>query len=266
MLNYRYKTGFTLTELMVVLVIATLLIGIGVPAAKEILRSFESSSLVGNVIGAALSGARAIAAKEQKYAGVRFQQDVNGNQYMIFIVHDPAATDLAPGFRRVENRNPMKLPQSVGVMDLRIRTDYADPVDNGDEPIYDGDDTTSNENIDEDKELTDTTTFSIVFSPAGKLVIHNVRVRNKDGATEDNSNDDVFNTKTNVTAEPDPVGMFVQDYYAEDGLGAEPSRNSFIVYDKNEFAAIDAEKRWKNYLQYLEIVYVNPYTGEIVNK
>ncbi len=69
--------------------------------------------------------------------------------------------------------------------------------------------------------------------------------------------------------------MFYQDDYGYDypyahypdwpGPGPEQSRISFIIYDKREFKRIDPEHRWTDYLQYLAEVYVNPYTGEIVN-
>jgi len=241
MRKQKRKTGFTLTELITVIAIIVLLVAIGLPAAREVLESFESSAGVSNVIRLALARARAIAVREQAYAGVRFQQDTRGNQYMIFIVHDHPNTNLVNGFRAAGGLDPVKLSEDVGVMD------YA---------RYD-------EDIDDPCELTDATTFSIVFSPAGKLVIHDVRVRNRDGRTDDTSDDDVFNISNNVD---DGIGMFYQDDYADLGLGQEPSRNHFVIYNKNEFDSVDAESRWTDYLQYLEVVYVNPYTGQIINR
>ena len=72
--------GFSLSEMLVVISVIILLIGIGIPAARQITDSFESSAGLRNVISAALSNARAIATKNQKYAGLRFQQDQNGRQ------------------------------------------------------------------------------------------------------------------------------------------------------------------------------------------
>ena len=84
--------------------------------------------------------------------------------------------------------------------------------------------------------------------------------------------DDVFNTQANVTAPVNPVGMFVQDDYFGNGtnpdlgLGLEPSRNSFVIYDKIEFGKVDINRRWTDYLYKLasEVIYINPYTGTII--
>jgi prepilin-type N-terminal cleavage/methylation domain-containing protein len=264
MRKQKIKTGFTLTELLTVIAIIVLLVAIGMPAAKEALESFESSAGVSNVIRLALVRARAITTRERRFAGVRFQQDTRGNQYMIFIVHDPANTGLVNGFRAAGGVNPIKLPEDVSVMDLRIRTDPCDARNADDMPIeVEGDDAASDLNINDPFELDDTTTFSIVFSPAGKLVIHDVRIRNRDGRTDDTSDDDVFNTSNNVD---NGIGMFYQDDYAGLGLGQEPSRNHFIIYNENEFDSVDTESRWTDYLQYLEVVYVNQYTGQIINR
>ena len=250
----KVKNGYTLTELMVVVAILAVLVGLGVPAAKQIVESFESSAGLSHVISAALNNARAIATKKQKYAGVRFQQDTNGNQYMIFVVNDPCSTGLANGFRAIEGRKPIKLPANAGVMDLRIRTDPCDVSNTSDMAIeVFGDDAASNDNINDSYEVTDTTTFSVVFSPAGKLVMHKVRV---------NNNNDVFNTSDNVD---NGIGMFIQDNDPEMGLGQEPSRKSFIIYDKRAFGAVDVDERWTGYLRERERLYINPYTGEIIN-
>ena len=75
--------------------------------------------------------------------------------------------------------------------------------------------------------------------------------------------DDIFNSPVNIT--DNKAGMFVQDDYAERGLGAEPSRNSFIIYDKTEFSPMDKTTRF-NYLQGFDKVYINPYTGTMIEK
>jgi hypothetical protein len=125
--------------------------------------------------------------------------------------------------------------------------------------------------------INDTTTFSIIFSPSGKLVIHDVRVRNRDGILDsaaninNQSNDDVFNKKNLVD---NNLAMFYQDDYFDAsswvglnlGLGLEPSRNSFIIYDTKILRQTDQNLRWTNYLNRLKPVYINPYTGTIVNE
>lgn len=231
-----------------------LLVSLAVPAIRAFFNSFECRSGARAMISAVLASARAIAAKEHRYAGIRFQQDLAGSQYIIFIVHDFDKTGLAPGFRAVKGLKPIKLPDSMGVMDLKLGV-------GGDGSVLDTDVI--------DPWLTDTTTFSIIFSPSGKLVIHEVRVRNRDGRTDDGSNDDIFNTENNVNA---GIGMFYQDDYPELGLGPEPnkrpesSRNSFIIYDRIGLAKLEPGEKRRNYLSGLEVIHINPYTGTMINQ
>jgi len=271
------KTGFTLTEMVVVIATISLLVAFGLPAMRVIRESLESRTGTKSMISAALSSARAIAAKERHYAGIRFQQNSDGNQYMIFIIHDFEKTGLNPGFRAVDNLKPIKLPESMGVMDLRVRTNHGTNWTDAeailDEPLTATHlDDTNPQNFGPDqknKYITDTSTFSIVFSPNGKLIIRDVRIRNRDGIYQPNnglankvSMDSIFNSPQNITNYG--VGKFIQDDYAELGLGAESSRNGFVIYDKIRFDKLDAIERF-NYLSSLKPVYINPYTGTIIS-
>ncbi len=271
------QSGFTLPEMTVVVAIIALLTALGLPAVRALLNSFQTQSGAENLIGAALSNARAIAAKEQHYAGIRFQQDSTGNQYIVFIVHDYEKTGLNPGFRAIEGIKPIKLPESSRIMDLRVRTNHgtnpADAADPLDAPLAAGHlDDTNPLNLGPDGEnvyITDTSSFSIVFSPAGKLVVRTVRLRNRDGIYRpDNSvpaqlsTDDVLNSPANIANFS--IGKFVQDDYAELGLGAEPSRNRFVICDMTQFDESNAMERF-NYLSGLEPIYINPYTGTIIS-
>ena len=275
--------GLTLMEMTVVIAVVALLAVFGLPAIRALINSFESEGGAKCMISASLASARAIAASQHHYAGIRFQKAydpndpdlLNAPQYMVFIVHDFGATGLAPGFRAVKGIKPIKLPDSVGVMDLMVRTDHrpshfgAENTD--DRPLEAGDlDDTDPGNLVDGRNIyvTDTTSFSIVFSPSGKLIIHSVRVRNKNGdyqpKTRMDSMDSVFNGYDNIR--DNDIGMFVQDDYAELGLGAEPSRNRFIIYNKSEFNKVDIDRRWSDYLEYLEFIYINPYTGTMIKK
>jgi prepilin-type N-terminal cleavage/methylation domain-containing protein len=240
--------GLTLTEMIVVVSIVAVFTVLGVPAIRAFISSAESGSGAKAMISASLSSARAIAAQKQRYAGIRFQNkyqpDGKGCQYMIFIIYDFDKTGLANGFQAVEGVEPVKLPDSVGVMEF---------VDN------DGD-------IDDNPsgELTDKTTFSIIFSPAGKLVIHPVWVNNRDGSSSSTSKDDIFNTLINVQ---NGIGMFPQDEPAGTGdLHEETSKNSFRIYDKTVFDKLNPLTRYTKYLNSLEVIYINPYTGTMINK
>jgi len=270
------QSGLTLTEIVVVIAIIAMLVGLGVPAGRAFLNSFETESGARSMISAALASARAIAAKEQRYAGIRFQKayDPTGllkaPQYMIFIVHDPEpkpnGTGLANGFRAAEGLKPIKLPDSVGVMDLIVRmnhgTHWTDAKDTADRPL-------AVDDLDDTVYITDTSSFSIIFSPSGKMVIHDVRVRNRNGVYQpDNddplkvSMDDIFNSPKNIANYS--TGMFVQDDYAELGLGAESSRNRFVICNKIQFNKMNAAERY-DYLYQLEVIYINPYTGTIIS-
>ena len=202
---------------------------------------------------------------------------------------------MAYGFRAVEGVKPIKLPESVSVMDLTIVPDrnVQNPVNplleiRIDDPSRLLTDAEKDAMIDEPGEVSDMTTFSIIFSPRGKLVIHGVRVRNKDGFVDSANNtdisyDEVFNKKLQVdqkyngfdrTAVPPGAGMFYQDDYYGAGwssvsLGPEPSRHSFvIVYERDKFEqAIANGRAWSDYLAQTapERIYINSYTGTMIS-
>jgi hypothetical protein len=261
MLTRSRQSGVTLTEMTVIAAVVALLVVLGVPAVHSFYGSFESGGSVKGLISAGLASARAIAAKEQRYAGIRFQKAYNAgdpdqlkaSQYMIFIVHDPDpppyGTDYANGFRAVEGLKPIKLPDAIGVMDSAL----------------------IQENINADPtwepsglpELNDLTTFSIVFSPSGRLVIHDVRVWNRDGKTGNASTDDIFNSKDNVENE---IATFFQDYGA-DGLQQELGRNSLVICDRKEFKqAYEKTQGYSDCLVRLVPIYINPYTGRMISQ
>ena len=279
------RQGLTLIEMTLVIATIALLVGFGVPAVRSLMHSFQSESGTRSMIDAALSSARAMAVKNQRYTGIRFQKKcvskslsspldgiVQAPQYMIFIVsEEQKQINLENGFRAVGGFEPIKLPDTVGVMDLSRVAGVSD--------------------IDSDVELSDATTFSIVFSPSGKLVIHDVRVRNRDGQYQPNNDtgsskpsmDDVFNSAYNIIQYG--RGLFIQDDYspkkntktphvdnAEYGLGEEPSCTSFVIYDSFRFASSykNSDKTsLADYLSFLAkegVVYVSPYAGTLISR
>lgn len=274
------QSGLTLPEMAVVIATIALLVGFGLPAIRALLNSFETQTGARTLISTSLASARAIAAKEQRYAGVRFQKaydpkgPLEASQYMIFIVQDPSI--MAYGFRAVEGVKPIKLPDKVSVTDLTIliARNLRNPVNPTEVRLDDKqnglDAAQKDALINELREVTDITTFSIIFSPSGKLVVHGIRVRNLNGRTDDSSNDDIFNTKNNVDA---GIGMFYQDDYFSAAwpnlsLGPEPSRNSFvIIYEKDKFQqAFGRGCAWSEYLAQTasDRIYINSYTGTII--
>ena len=51
------------------------------------------------------------------------------------------------------------------------------------------------------------------------------------------------------------------------GLGPEPSRNSFVIYDTKKFKqTYDNGNAYSGYLNQLKPIYINPYTGTIINE
>ena len=268
------KSGLTLTEMAVVAAIIGLLVALGIPAVRTVVHSFESESGTRSMIASALASARAIAANRQQYAGIRFQPDAEGRQHMIFIIHDPAV--LARGFRAVPGAKPMALPPSVAVMDMRVRANRAATVAACSDPnempldVVHLDDTDP-ANLDPNGSnvyLYDTRTFSIVFSPAGRVVSQVVRVRNRQGIYQpDNSvaaktsTDDVFNSLVNI--EQYNRGRFIQDDYPPLGLGAEHGRHRFVICNRLQMDDATAQERF-DHLRSLEPIYVSPYTGELL--
>jgi type II secretory pathway pseudopilin PulG len=278
--------GLTLMEMTVVIATIVLLVSLALPAVRAFFNSFESQGSTMSMISAALATGRSIAAKNQRYAGIRFQKadgtpnPLEAPQYMIFIMHDPDM--MAYGFRAVPGLKPIKLPDSTTVSDLTVVTkrNIVNPTNSTEVRLDDTtlSDTQRDNFIDEDRELTDTTTFSIIFSPSGKLAIHGVRVRNKDGypdtaANTSESTDDVFNKKAQVDV---GIGTFYQDdyfspagsSYPDLGLGPEQSRSSFVVYDREEFIrAYKKSRAWSDYLVKLadQAIYISPYTGTIIS-
>jgi hypothetical protein len=273
------QLGLSLTEVLTSIVIVVLLTAMSMPAINALVNSTSSTGSSEAMISAALSNARAIAMKEQRYAGVRFQVSYNpdnplrADQYMIFIINDPALG--AYFFRAVEGLKPIKLPQNVGVMDFTIVYDYINKVytNNQNNPVnpIGGETHIDNPAVDADnlleglngpKNLSDTGTFSIVFSPTGNLVIHGVRVWRA------RTNDDVFNTAANVKSR---IGMFYQDdYYGAAyqyvNLGPEPSRRQFYIYEQDKFKrAYEQGTPYSGYLIQLKPVYINSYTGTIIS-
>ena len=240
------KSGFSLTEIIVTMSIVGVLAGIGIPAVRQVKKSFESSSRVRDVVAAAFSNARARALARGGYVGLRFQRDLEGNQYMVFIEYNDSGVGPVDSFRPVTGKNPIRLPKNGLLMDMHIRSD------DDNENISTSDDLERNDQIDTPEELTDATTFCVIFSKAGKLVQHESRIWVSTG--------DIFNTEGIVNA---GLAMFYYDIYPGLGLGKEVSRNNFIIVDKNEFKMVPVEQRWTRYLKHLKPYYINPYTGGI---
>ncbi len=277
----RHK-GFTLQEVLVAAAVVVIMMGIAIPATRQIMKSFRSEKGLRSVINAALTSARARAASESKYAGVRFQQDKNGRQYMIFIIENSDPTyipsddvALSCAFKAVDGVNPVKLPASVGVMSLKVRSDHAnidpDPA-NPEVDVTDAIlDNTFPANMLDGKNInfTDATTFSIIFSPQGMLAMQPVLIWPKQPLPSNQTNDlkdSVFNNYNNVyDDDPENPAMFLMDAYPDRGLGQEKSRQQFVIFNKEDYDSAPVGSKYSEYIENLEPLYVSPYTGRIIN-
>ena len=283
------RPGLTLTELLITIVIIVMLAAFSIPAIDAFVNSLGSTGSAAALINAALSSARAMAVKEQRYVGIRFQFYYNPNQtsfladrdmYMIFIEQNPRLG--AYFFTAVDGIKPVKLPPNIGVTDLTIVLDRSDVFPNETEQIELIKKTAAEAEVyflNPDprivqKNLQDISTFSIVFSPAGNLAVHRVMVRNKDGFKPGDSrgisSDEVFNiydiVLNNVSL---GIATFMQDDYPDNGLGPEPSRRYFLIFERDKFTqGIVKGSLYSSYLQPLIITkgltLVNPYTGTLI--
>jgi hypothetical protein len=267
--NVRETNGLTLIEMTLVVATIALLVGFALPAVQALLDAFQSEGSVKSMVNAALSSARAMAVNGQRYVGVRFQMacvsddvvnydglqgQLDAPQYMVFIEHAPEL-GRANAFRAVGGLEPIELPDTIGVMEAATITDA---------------------DIDERAELADLTTFSLVFSPSGKLVVHPVRTVNRDGVFPSGppgvppatSRDPVFNLAP-VIINPDGYGLLLQDDYAEWGLAEETSRTSLRLYDRR-IVRRDFPKQpmgWSRALAGTAVdpnLYVSPYSGSLI--
>jgi Tfp pilus assembly protein FimT len=241
----KHRAGLTIIELLTVAGIIAMMVAISIPAIRAMQNSFDSTGAE-SMINAALSTARTLAISNQQYVGVRFQKagdmnDVlNADQYMIFVmfIESREAGNNVDVFRTIEGYKPIKFPENVGVMDLTGITA-----------------------LNNDSDLIDPTTFSMVFSPAGKLVTHDIRVKFRD--YNDPNSDDIFNTETRVK---NGQAMFIQDDGTVSGIDKEQSRNQLVIYNRRELGKYAPADRYNKYLKDLPVLYINPYTGGIIEK
>jgi prepilin-type N-terminal cleavage/methylation domain-containing protein len=243
------RAGFSLTEVLTTIVIIVILTLVSLPAIDAFMDSMSSTGSVEAMVNAALSNARAMAITKQRYVGIRFQLAYNNSdpnnpfasdQYMTFIISEPGLMNISGfpvsySYCAIKGFKPMKLPPNIAVM---------------------VDDIVSNADIDAPNEIFDKTTFTIIFSPAGNLIIRPVVHVLREGLT-----DEIFNASSTNP-------MFVDDYDNVLPFQSEPSRRSFVIYDKNEFKrAYEAGVPYSGYLQALMVkpICINPYTGTVIS-
>ncbi|MDD5459625.1 MAG: hypothetical protein PHF37_09570 [Phycisphaerae bacterium] len=254
MIKRQKQFGVSLTETAIVVGVVALLTMLSMPAIKTLFNSMATEDGTSAMVNAALSSAKSMALQQQKYVGVRFQKAydergvLNAPQYMIFIIHDDTILPGWPGnlsCKVVGGINPIKLPENIEVMDFRFGSalndnEFAQDPEVNPDNYYDA------------------TCFTILFSPSGKLIVHDLWVKNRDGASDDSSEDNVFNTYRNVA--DNKIGLLIQDELRE------YSRKNFYLYNKQIFKEkYNIGKAYSEYLYKLKPVHINAYTGRIIS-
>ncbi len=281
--NMKRQHGLTLPELLVALAVTVIVGSIAVPLVFSLKDAMKGTANTQTIVSTVLQNARAIAMKEGQYAGVRFQQDKDGRQYAIYIVHSSQGSNPSQTFtvnyKAVEGRQPVQLPEGIAVADMVVRTKHNDnDVDckyweNFYREVASADLVDAGVNIDIDGKninLTDITSFSIIFNAKGQLVKNICRMRNikgiyrpefADNTVAKGSSDKIFNSKVNVD---NGVAKFIQDDYANLGLGGELSRVQFKIFDTGRYKSFDTAQKKFDYLTAQPDIYVNQFTGKLM--
>jgi len=233
--KFRFP-AFTLTELSVVMT------GPTKDAARTMLRS-------------AFASAKAKAAAGQKYVGVRFQQNSQGRSYLVFVQPAEDQTDSYLVMRAIPDTEPIPLPEGVELAELEGIENDRTTGSTATGPQY------GDINLFSDY-LIDTTTFTVLFAPDGRIVRKRVQIQSR------GPEDTMFN---NMIDNPDgkPPYLFREDPYLKppntrkDDYN-EISQASLMIYeqDKRKNAGMTP------YTGYVRIqalrVHLNVYTGDLI--
>lgn len=291
-MNRRKLTtrAFTMVELLVVIAIIGLLAAIATPAYNSMVKSTRISSAK-NIVRSSLQMAQAHAAKTGKPAGLRFQFDRNGpfagRQYVVLIERDTSSILTNSNyFSAVANVKPAVLPKGVGLISGEVSgftpagaDNYLDEISSttGPFPI-------ANDNY--RSCLSGATTFSIIFSPTGQMIMQKVDLGPR------NYTDTVVNHQQRVELEKNTpqynsnacksIALLYCDRYILGGWNidpdytgnipsiswcrSEPSASSFFLYETEPLQNADPASRFTGYVQNLTPTLINMYTGTIIEE
>lgn len=300
----RSRGGFTLIELLVAVSIIVLVGTIAVFGLGKVLTA-QSESAARLSIRAALARAQAHALANNRPAGVRFQFDKEGwrlgRQYLVVVeqAQDAYAPDL---FTAVADTQPIALPVGVGVLALTFDRDGSDRDSDG--RLEDDEDLEENiiaplTNIipgHDDQFLMDALTFTVVFGANGNLSLQDVFVRRRSDQFDSNPNmrvntDPIFNEVFDSSNDQDldkivekmgeaPLLFHdwhqfpaLQGFYQPDSSERrvpwcdwEKSQLGFYIFDISELREVDPDRRYEQYFQQKQPLYVNYYTGGIIEE
>ncbi|KPK76172.1 MAG: hypothetical protein AMJ79_07870, partial [Phycisphaerae bacterium SM23_30] len=133
MKNKPRQYAFSLAELLVVMAIIGLMLGLTMPSVNTMIHSHHLAS-VKTLIRSALTQAQVYAASNQKYAGLRFQQDLDGKQYVVLIEHQPrcivsgALENIGERYTAIPKVKPIALPDGIGLISGAIDQLDLDPL------------------------------------------------------------------------------------------------------------------------------------------
>jgi len=260
--------GFTLVELLPVMAIIAVMALLVLPGFTRMISSNKEGAAL-NQIRAALVEAQVHAAQPQKYAGIRFQFEKNGwadgRQYLVLIenINDDE-------YRAAPNAKPTALPEGVGVIDYSMLVQYPVNQSQIDDNNYNLSDNNTNPNG-----LLGSTTFSILFSPTGQLVVKNLHIYRWD------EYDQVFNNQVLVESIPikgqlPPPLLYYDNNNPSWGTKItnsalwcwyETSAKGFYIFEVNKMLQdVNPGTRWSDYIGTVEVepVLINMYTGTIL--
>jgi len=261
LINDRVRSGFTLVELLVVVAIILIVLGIGAPTLKSMMRG-NGQVQAQNAIRAYLATARSVAISQHRQAGVIFFEESAkylphgkpryGQTVMQLIVEDPDQTTATHGPIASGNtvftyysRDREYLPAEISVAVLNDSS--ARQVTS--ETIMG----TSNARI-------------ILFDANGQLVLRNGVMRPREG-TEPGKNEDIYpyaygdwirgTTESAVVGRPDGVNS------------QSVSSPAILIYNGRAFrdstkTSDTDEKKSDWILENADIMVINAYTGSLI--
>ena len=248
---------------MVVTIIAVL-IGMALPAFTMMMRSNKQGAAQ-TTISSALTLAQAQAAQTQRYAGVRFQQAESGRQYVVLI--EKAVGGSAYEYHAVANMKPMALPLGIGAISAQVDSEASYDAGDADKYLEDygvsGDPCYCLENA---------TTFSLVFSPGGQLVVKRVQLQPRDPC------DPVVGYDGTVgDVRQGGALLYCDDGYWPHGITAawcirKDSTTGLYIYDTGAMAEVNRNRRWSDYIggadreTGVRRLWINGYTGKIIEE
>ncbi|MCL2639901.1 MAG: prepilin-type N-terminal cleavage/methylation domain-containing protein [Phycisphaerales bacterium] len=259
LINDRVRSGFTLIELLVVVAVILIVLGIGAPTIKSMMRG-NGQVQAQNAIRAYLATARSIAISQHRPAGVIFFEESTtylphgkpryGQTAMQLIVEDPdqtttTHTNLTPGntvfIYHSRDREYLPAEISVAVLNDSSTRQVTSETIMG----------TSNARI-------------ILFDANGQLVLRNGVMRPREGNAP-GQNDDIY-----PYAYGDWIRSTTGSVGRPDGVNSQGvSSPAILIYNGRAFrdgtkTSDTDEKKSDWILQNADILVINPYTGSLI--